>query len=291
MANWMEDERRIVDEALDRVLPAESCRPVALHRAMRYSMFAGGKRVRPLLCRAASRALSGEAAEAALIPACALEMVHTYSLIHDDLPALDNDDLRRGRPTCHKAFGEATAILAGDALLTGAFALLATFREPEICCRLVRELAEAAGTPAGMVAGQVADLEANRDSADLDTVRFIHRYKTAALMRAAVIMGAVVARASQRQIESLARFGELIGLAFQITDDILDVTSNSALLGKTAGKDARSMKATWTSVVGLGQSEAQARELHAEALALVEPFGRNGAYLKDLADLIVKRTH
>ena len=220
---FFEEDRRLVDAELERLLPAENERPAVIHQAMRYSVFAGGKRVRPILCIEAFRIFSNETASA-LPVACALEFIHTYSLIHDDLPALDNDDLRRGRPTCHKQFGEAMAILAGDGLLTLAFETLANAPAPPAQrVALIQEIASAAGTRDGMVGGQVADLEAERKQVTPEMLEYIHRSKTAALIRASIVAGAIAGGASQEDRDRLSAFGGLIGWAFQVTDDILDV--------------------------------------------------------------------
>lgn len=286
---WMAAEIDIIDAALDQALPAESAAPQTLHRAMRYSVFAGGKRLRPLLCRAAARAVAGKDCDGVLPVACALEMIHAYSLIHDDLPALDNDDLRRGRPTCHKVFGEAMAILAGDALLTRAFGQLAQVRPPERVAALVEELSAAAGSPRGMVGGQVADIEGERATATAESVKFIHQAKTAALIRASVVLGAIVAGATEAQRQQIARFGEAIGLAFQIVDDILDVTGDAATLGKSVGKDEVQKKATWPAVFGLKAAEEKARALQEAALAELASLGPSADRLRLLAGKMVER--
>src|SRR5438270_1279366 len=251
LPQFFEEDRIAVDAALEEFLPQVSARPGSIHQAMRYSVFAGGKRIRPILCLETARIFTPEIA-AALYPACAIEMIHTYSLIHDDLPALDNDDLRRGKPTCHKKFGEAAAILAGDALLTLAFETIsATPIAPAQSVAIVKEVAAAAGTVNGMVGGQVADLEAERQRVEPQMLEYIHRSKTAALIRASVTAGALCAGADQEHVARLRRFGETIGWAFQVTDDILDVEESSAALGKTAGKDFAQQKATYPAVYGL----------------------------------------
>src|SRR5260370_30343402 len=247
---FFEKDRLAADAALERLLPQESARPASIHQAMRYSVFAGGKRIRPILCLETARIFAPDVA-AALHPACAIEMIHTYSLIHDDLPALDNDDLRRGKPTCHKKFGEAAAILAGDALLTLAFETIgATPVDPFQCVAIVQEIAGAARTVNGMVGGQVADLEAERQRIEPEMLEYIHRSKTAALIRASVTSGALCAGAGADDVARLRRFGETIGWAFQVTDDILDVEEFSAALGKTAGKDIAQHKATYPAIHG-----------------------------------------
>ncbi|MCW5966698.1 MAG: polyprenyl synthetase family protein [Bryobacterales bacterium] len=284
-------QQQWIDEALERLLPGEEASPEVIHRAMRYSVLAGGKRIRPLLCLEAARAIQEET-PGIEHPACALEMVHTYSLIHDDLPALDNDDLRRGRPTCHKVFGEAMAILAGDALLTLSFELLV--RTPGASdsqrVQLVRELTSAGGTLGGMIGGQVLDLEGEGQTPTASLLDGIHRAKTGALLRASIRMGAILAGASESEMGALSRFGEHLGLAFQIVDDILDVEQSSEALGKTAGKDAAQEKITFPAVYGLARSHemaAEQRHLGRESLKL---FGHRAEGLHALADLIVNRT-
>jgi geranylgeranyl diphosphate synthase type II len=288
--DYLAEQRKRVEAELDRRLPPENQPPETLHRAMRYSVFAGGKRIRPILCLAAAEAIADRApgVEAA---ACALELVHTYSLIHDDLPALDNDDFRRGRPTCHKQFGEAIAILAGDALLTLAFQVLAGAEGPDEAtkARLVEELAGAAGTQDGMIAGQVADLEGEGKPPTAELLETIHRAKTGALLRASVRMGALCAGAGDQEREALSRYGRHIGLAFQIVDDLLDVEQPSEALGKTAGKDARQNKITFPAVYGLAASHRMAEQQLAAALRELEPFGPRGRRLRELAELIVRR--
>lgn len=286
---FFEEDLRAVDAALDRLLPAESSRPASIHSAMRYSVFAGGKRVRPILCLEAARIFTAEVAPA-LHPACAIEFIHTYSLIHDDLPALDNDDLRRGKPTCHKKFGEAIAILAGDALLTLAFeAISATPAPAERRVKILTEIAAAAGTVNGMVGGQVADLEAEGKGSDPEMLEYIHRSKTAALIRAAITSGALCAGANEADVARLRRFGETIGWAFQVTDDILDVEESSAALGKTAGKDAAQQKATYPSVYGLQRSHEIANELSTRAIAELDVFGERASRLREIAEFLVHR--
>ena len=286
---FFEEDHRLVDAELERLLPAENERPALIHQAMRYSTFAGGKRVRPILCIEAFRIFSDETA-AVLPVACAMEFIHTYSLIHDDLPALDNDDLRRGRPTCHKKFGEAMAILAGDALLTLAFEALAgaPVQQAERVA-LIREVASAAGTREGMVGGQVADLEAEGKDVTPEMLEYIHRSKTAALIRASILSGAIAGGASQADQDRLRTFGGLIGWAFQVTDDILDVEESSSALGKTAGKDQAQQKATYPALFGLKKSHDFARELAARAMGALETFGARAANLRELGEFLVLR--
>jgi geranylgeranyl diphosphate synthase type II len=279
-----------VEAALDRWVPAESVNTETIHRAMRYSLFAGGKRIRPLLAMAAAETVS-EAPAGIESAACALEMIHTYSLIHDDLPALDNDDLRRGRPTCHKVFGDAMAILAGDALLTLAFEVLAKLEgtSAERRIELVRELATASGTVGGMIGGQVNDIEGEGKHPTAALLESIHRAKTGALLRASVRMGAIYAGADAAQLTALTSFGEHIGLAFQIVDDILDVEESSEALGKTAGKDAAQHKITFPAVYGIEESRRMAEEERVAAHRALNMFEDRGTRLRELADLVVNR--
>ena len=285
----LREYQRLVDAELDRLVPAETAAPETIHRAMRYSLFAGGKRIRPILCLEAARAVGYES-DGVLPAACSLELIHTYSLIHDDLPSLDNDDYRRGKLTNHKVFGEAMAILAGDALLTLAFQVLAQLDTvPERKSGLVAELATAAGTVGGMIGGQVADLEGEGKPPEAALLETIHRAKTGALLRASLRMGAIFAGATEIQYEALSCYGEHIGLAFQIVDDILDVEESSEALGKTAGKDAAQHKITFPAVYGLQASRAMAEQECARAHQVLEPFGAHAAGLHELADLIVHR--
>lgn len=286
---FFEEDRAAVDAALDRLMPGENAQPSSIHRAMRYSVQAGGKRVRPILCLESARIFAADVAPV-LPVACALEFIHTYSLIHDDLPALDNDDLRRGKPTCHKKFGEATAILAGDALLTLAFETLAKAPVgPARRVAILAHVAASAGTVNGMVGGQVADLEAEGRTIQPADLEYIHRSKTAALIRASVVAGAIGGGADDFDVSHLKQFGEMIGWAFQVVDDILDVEESSAALGKTAGKDAAQRKATYPSLFGLEKSRQFAKELEARAMAEIEPYGAGAARLRELAEMIVHR--
>lgn len=286
---FLEANRTEVDAALDRLLPPEITLPHSIHRAMRYSVMAGGKRIRPSLCLEAGRLFEADL-NASTDVACALEFIHTYSLIHDDLPALDNDDLRRGKPTCHKQFGEAMAILAGDGLLTLAFETLA--KAPLAADRRVRviaEIASSAGTVNGMVGGQVADVEAEGKPVDAATVEYIHRAKTAALIRASAVSGALTGSAGDDDVTRICRFGERIGWAFQVVDDILDVEQSSAELGKTAGKDAQQKKATYPALYGLEESKRTADRLVSEALEELEPYGDSAGRLRELAQFLTHR--
>jgi geranylgeranyl diphosphate synthase type II len=288
--DYLREQQKLVDLALDAVVPPETHDPATIHKAMRYSLFAGGKRIRPILCMEAARAVSDET-EGVETAACALELIHTYSLIHDDLPALDNDDLRRGRPTNHKVFGEAMAILAGDSLLTLAFQVLAQLRHADGATRasLVAELASASGTVEGMIAGQVRDIEGEKLEPTAGRLDAIHRAKTGALLTASVRMGAIYAGADAGQLQAITDYGRHIGLAFQIIDDLLDVEESSTTLGKTAGKDAAQHKITFPAVYGIAESRRMAEEELGAAHAALIPFGERAARLHDLADLIVRR--
>ena len=289
LPTFLEEDRLLVDAALGRLMPAETTQPPSIHEAMRYSVFAGGKRIRPILCLETARIFISDVTPA-LHPACAIEFIHTYSLIHDDLPALDNDDLRRGKPTCHKKFGEATAILAGDALLTLAFeTIAATPVDAQRCVSILREVSTAAGTVNGMVGGQVADLESQGQRIAPEMLEYIHRSKTAALIRASITAGALCAGASQEDVARLRRMGETIGWAFQVTDDILDVEESSAALGKTAGKDIAQQKATYPAVYGLERSHEIANELASKAIAELAPYAARAQRLREIAEFLVLR--
>lgn len=287
---YLEAQVQRVDAALNRWVPEEHQDPSTIHRAMRYSLFAGGKRIRPLLAMAAAEAVS-DAPLGIEDAACALELIHTYSLIHDDLPALDNDDLRRGRPTCHKVFGDAMAILAGDALLTLAFEVLAKLEQVDASCRvaLIAELATASGTVGGMIGGQVNDIEGEGKHPTAELLERIHRAKTGALLRASLRMGGIYAGADPEQLQALSRFGEHTGLAFQIVDDILDVEQPSEALGKTAGKDAAQHKITFPAVYGLERSREMAEQERMAAHLALRVFDDRGERLRQLADLAVLR--
>jgi len=282
--------RQVVDKVLDAWVPAVTVTPVSIHEAMRYSLFAGGKRIRPILAISAASA-AGTEKTGVEHAAASLELIHTYSLIHDDLPALDNDDLRRGRPTCHKVFGEALAILAGDALLTLAFEVLARLPDISAECsiRLVAELARASGTVGGMIGGQVNDIEGERKTPDPELLESIHRAKTGALLRASVRMGAIYAGAGDAQLAALTAYGEHVGLAFQIVDDILDVEESSEQLGKTAGKDRAQHKVTFPVVYGLARSRKMADEELAAALSALSDFDARADRLRQIANYIVER--
>jgi len=289
----MEALRQAVDEALARALPPESAWPATIHRAVRYSLFAGGKRIRPVLVLAAGEAVGGAREE--LMPlACAVEMVHTYSLIHDDLPAMDDDDLRRGKATSHRVFGEAIAILAGDALLTRAFHLLAEVPEVWDDARVRRRLraaavlGEACGTT-GLIGGQVMDLESEGQTVGASDLECLHRAKTGALLSACVRGGAILGGAGEGDLGLLARYASAIGLAFQVVDDVLDATEDAGRLGKTAGKDEAARKATYVSVHGLEKARSLAAALRHEALEAIAPLGPRGGLLASIARLIVDR--
>jgi geranylgeranyl diphosphate synthase type II len=280
----------LADEALERLLPPPTQFPPSIHQAMRHSVFAGGKRLRPILCVEAARMVGARLPLGIEDLGAALEMLHTYSLIHDDLPALDNDDLRRGRPTCHKAFGESTAILAGDALQTYAYEVLARLAcPPEARVRIVEEIAHATGTIEGMIGGQVMDLEAEHKQVTARELEYIHRSKTGALITASLVTGGIYAGAGEAAVERLRCFGRGIGLAFQIADDILDVTQTSEQLGKTAGKDTASEKATYPALFGLEESARKADALVASACAELDGFGERAGTLKELAHFLVER--
>jgi len=286
---FFEKDRAAVEAALEHLLPGEHTLPVSIHKAMRYSVFAGGKRIRPILCIEAAKLFS-ERGEGAVEVGCALEFIHTYSLVHDDLPALDDDDLRRGKPTNHKVFGEAIAILAGDALLTLAFQTLAMAPvEPQRRLALLAMIAEAAGTDRGMIGGQVADLEAEGKPSDTGMLEYIHRSKTAALIRASIVAGAIAGGAERADLSRLMNFGENIGWAFQVVDDILDVEESSAALGKTAGKDQAQKKATYPALHGLEVSRDIAVDLEKKALSELEFYGPRAANLRELAQFLVAR--
>ena len=288
---YIAESRRIVNQYLQHLLPPESQVPATIHKAMRYSVFAGGKRVRPILVLASGESLAGDR-ETLFHLGAGIEMMHTYSLIHDDLPALDNDDLRRGVPTCHKVFGEAMAILAGDALMTRCYQILADLPKisdsVKIC--IIRELATATGSLKGMVGGQVVDLESEGKPVNSEVLEYIHSSKTGALLTACVRCGALAAGAEPAELLALTEFARKIGLVFQIVDDILDVTSSSEVLGKTAGKDEKVKKATYPALYGIEASRQKSRELLASALEDIRDFGEAAEALRNLARFVVNRT-
>lgn len=286
----LEQGRLAADHALEHLLPAETQHPTSIHKAMRHSVFAGGKRLRPILCMEAGRMITGCLPAGIEELGAALEMLHTYSLIHDDLPALDNDDLRRGRPTCHVVFGEAIAILAGDALQTQAYEVLAQLKcAPGARVRIIAEIAHGTGTIDGMIGGQVVDLEAEHSKPDLKMLEYIHRAKTAALITASLVSGGLYAGGNDEQIAKLRSFGRQTGLAFQIVDDVLDVTQTSEQLGKTAGKDTAAEKATYPALFGIEESLKKADALVQAAFAELDSFGARADTLKDLARYLVER--
>ena len=292
LAAYLTERRERVDQALASLLPAEEAEPPSVHRAMRYSVMAGGKRLRPILVIAGAEAVGGQA-DAVMPAACALELIHTYSLIHDDLPAMDDDDYRRGRLTNHKVFGEAVAILAGDALLTDAFRLIAENAarmsgEAALVRDVIVEVVEAAGTR-GMVGGQVVDIESEGKVISAEMLDYIHLHKTAALIRVALRVGARLAGGQAHDVEAVSRAGQALGLAFQIVDDILDVEGNLAELGKTAGSDERKQKATYPSLHGLPASKARARDLIEETKRLLAPLGPAAEPIRALADFVLER--
>jgi geranylgeranyl diphosphate synthase type II len=293
LKRYLEERVALIDAALDRWLPGDDILPTRLHRAMRYSVFAGGKRLRPVLTIAACEAIGGRSAQV-MHAACAMEMIHTYSLIHDDLPAMDDDNFRRGRPTNHRQFDEATAILAGDALLTEAFRLLSA---PEAnrdvvagrALHVIEIIARCAGSR-GMVGGQTVDMESERQEVDFPTLEYIHTHKTGALILASIQVGACLAGADDEQMRALTRYAECAGLAFQITDDILDVVGDQSQTGKDAGSDQARGKITYPALLGLAESKQRADELHARAVAALDPLGEKAWPLRELAGHIVNRT-
>jgi geranylgeranyl diphosphate synthase, type II len=286
----LEQGQRLADAALDRLIPLETEHPVSIHKAMRHSVFAGGKRLRPVLSMEAGRMIAGSLPPGIEELGASLEMLHTYSLIHDDLPALDNDDLRRGRPTCHKVFGEAMAILAGDALQTQAYEVLSRLQCPaEAKVEIIAEIARATGTVNGMIGGQVVDLEAEHSKPTAEMLEYIHRSKTAALITASLVSGGLFAGAKDGDVAHLRAFGLAIGLAFQIVDDVLDVTQTSQQLGKTAGKDTASEKVTYPALIGVDASLKKADALVNDAFAELKSFGKQAETLKELARFLVER--
>ena len=290
---YLKEKIALVDAALEQYLPREAERPQSIHKAMRYSIFAGGKRVRPVLMLAACEAIGGQI-DKAMPAACAMEMIHTYSLIHDDLPAMDDDDFRRGRPTNHKVFGEAIAILAGDGLLTEAFKLMsdprfATGIDPAARLGVIHEIATCAGTY-GMVGGQVVDMESEgKLDMDLPTVQYIHIHKTGALIKASVVAGALLSGADDKQLAAIRRYGEAAGLAFQIADDILDIEGTTEEIGKDAGSDEARGKATYPAVMGLAAAKQEAQAMMDEAMLALEPLGAAAEPLRAIARYIVER--
>lgn len=287
---YLERHRKLVEQALAHAVPAAAVRPATIHKAMRYSLLAGGKRLRPILALAAAEACGAKDPTIVLPAACAVELIHTYSLIHDDLPCMDDDDLRRGRPTSHKVFGEGVAVLAGDALLTRAFGLIAGIKPAKRypLSLLLGETADAAGS-LQLIAGQVADLEAEGKKLTIREVRFIHERKTAAMIVLPLRLGAMVANATPAQLKALTEFGQALGLAFQIQDDILDLTATSEQLGKSAGKDLKASKATYPAVIGLEAARKETKIQTQKALRSLEVLGSRGARLRELGESLLKR--
>ena len=291
LKTYLISRQKMIDRALDRYLPKENTRPATIHKAMRYSLFAGGKRLRPILCLAAAESCGGKI-ERALPLACAMECIHTYSLVHDDLPSMDNDDFRRGRATCHKVFGDGIAVLAGDALLTIAFEIVSSARSTRRydMATLLREVAVAAGSQK-LIAGQVADLEAEGKRTTRSELRYIHENKTSAMLATSVRLGAMSANADPKQLSAITRFGRALGLAFQVIDDILDVTQTTEKLGKSAGKDIAARKATYPAVIGLEKSRVEAKRLTRNAHHALSVFGAKGETLHALANYLLEREY
>jgi len=293
---YLQEKKERVDSALERVLPKKEELTLNLHKAMRHSLFAGGKRIRPILSIASFEAAGGKG-ERILPFACAIEMIHTYSLIHDDLPAIDNDDYRRGKPTCHKVFGEAIAILAGDGLLTEAFRLMThqpakdpSSRDEALVLDLINEVAQAAGV-LGMVGGQVVDIESEGKAVDLPTLQYIHTHKTGAMILASVRVGAKLGGAKETLLKALTRYGERLGLAFQVADDILNVEGRAALMGKKTGSDLFKGKATYPSVLGVDESKIRSKELVEMAVDALKPLGPEADPLREIARFIIAREY
>jgi len=294
LQGYLNERIQLIESALDRYLPGAATLPKVLHEAMRYSVFAGGKRIRPILMLAACEAVGGEIKNV-LPAACAIEMIHSYSLIHDDLPAMDDDDLRRGNPTNHKVYGEATAILAGDGLLTEAFILLSNpairgSATAEEYCEVIHLLAKGAGSR-GMVGGQVVDMEAEEKPVDLPTLEYIHTRKTGALILAAIEVGALLGGATTKQRRALCCFGEAAGLAFQVVDDILDIVADEIQLGKDIGSDQQRGKATYPALLGLSGARERADDLYQRAISSLGIFGETARPLREIANYIVNRSH
>lgn len=291
LKSYLSARQKKIDRALDRYLPKESVKPITIHKAMRYSLFAGGKRLRPILCLAAAEACDGKI-DHALPLACAMECIHTYSLVHDDLPSMDNDDFRRGRLTCHKVFGDGIAVLAGDALLTIAFEIVSCAKPTSRynMSTLLREVAVAAGSER-LIAGQVADLEAEGKQSGRAELRYIHENKTAAILTTSVRLGAMSANANPKQLAAITKFGRALGLAFQVIDDILDMTQTSEKLGKSAGKDIAAKKATYPAVIGLNESRVEAKRLTKQAHNSLSIFGEKADALHALANYLLEREY
>jgi len=293
IVEYLEGKKRIVDGALEKIIPKETDFPQSLYRAIRYTLFPGGKRIRPILAMTAYEVVGGKG-NGILPYACGLELIHTYSLIHDDLPALDNDDYRRGKPTSHKVFGEAMATLAGDALLTEAFHLMSREGlrgegDPRVAIRVIDEISRAAGF-AGMIAGQVVDIESEGEKVELPILEFIHTHKTGSLILVSVRTGGCLGGATDREMEAFTKYGRAIGLAFQITDDILDVEGSRASMGRAPGVDKARDKITYPALLGLEESKRRCNELIGQAVAAMEPFGNRGEPFREIAQYIGKRS-
>lgn len=291
LKTYLAEKAAETDAALDACLPKATERPTTIHDAMRYTVFAGGKRLRPVLCLAAAKACGGDSS-AALAPACAVELMHTYSLVHDDLPAMDDDDMRRGRPTCHKVYGEGMAVLCGDALLTHAFIVLATTPATKRygVREYVAELAETGGSRK-LIGGQVMDLEGEGKKLEKRDLERIHEAKTAALLTSSLRLGAMTANATPAKLEAITAFGHALGLAFQVIDDILDVTQTTEVLGKTAGKDQAVEKSTYPAILGLEASREEAAKLTRTAMDALKPFGKKGERLREIASYLLERKY
>lgn len=291
LKTYLADRAALVDAAMDAYLPGAKDRPSTIHEAMRYAVFAGGKRLRPVLCLAAAEACGGETADA-LAPACAVELMHTYSLVHDDLPAMDDDDLRRGRPTCHKVYGEGMAVLCGDALLTEAFLVLSQVPATKRYGTrdYIAELAETGGSRK-LIGGQVMDLEGEGKKLTKRELVRIHEAKTAALLTTSLRLGAMAANATPAKLDALTGFGYNLGLAFQVIDDILDVTQSTEVLGKTAGKDQAVEKATYPAIIGLEVSRKEAAKLTKAAMDSLKPFGKMARRLEEIATYLLAREY
>lgn len=289
LKEYWTNRQKTFEKALDRFLPKSTTRPATIHEAMRYSLFAGGKRLRPILCLAAAEGVGGSTANA-LPLACAVECIHTYSLIHDDLPCMDDDDLRRGKPTSHKVYGEGLAVLAGDGLLTIAFELVARCPGwPRYkMADLIKELSQASGSK-GLIAGQVVDLESEGKKISLNDLRYIHQNKTSALITSSIRLGAMSGNATAEQLKNLTQFGKSLGLAFQVIDDILDITQTSAQLGKSAGKDLKVQKATYPALLGMAGAQKEAARLTKQAMSALKPLGNQGLRLREIADYMLER--
>ena len=287
---YLKDRKTLIDEALDQYLPKEDEYPPLIHQAMRYSLFAGGKRIRPILALASTETVGGKIDDV-LPAACAIELIHTYSLIHDDLPSLDNDDLRRGKPTSHKKFSEAIAILSGDALLTYAFWLIAAkTKEKSLIPHIVKEIAASSGT-LGMIGGQTVDILSSGKFVDSPTLEYIHTHKTGALIRACLRTGCILGGGSREELKKLSKFGKYIGLAFQITDDILDVTGKEEEMGKRSGADLAANKITYPAIYGLSESREKAKNLIEKGISLLDEFGQRAAPLREIARFIGERSY